>query len=300
MEGTTLQMPEGVDLKFIELQEESWAAPLTMLLAAGGVAAVLVPCLFACLLGTPRLRRSGLLASFRGPVALVVAHPDDEAMFFWPTLVQLHRAGVPLAVLCLSTGNYDGLGKQRAEEMRRSCARLGVGGSNLSILDDALLQDGPHAWPEDAVAARVAEFVRATGVGLVLTFDSGGVSGHPNHISTSLGVCRAAADACKRTGEEFTVLMLDTVSLLTKYLGPLNLWLSELGDSACTSADPLACLVAMATHWSQLVWYRILSALFSRYTYVNTFTAVPSAGGSEAAVRPQEGGELRQRHQSLT
>ena len=35
---------------------------------------------------------------------LVIAHPDDEAMFFAPTLQQLAARGVDTAVLCLSTG----------------------------------------------------------------------------------------------------------------------------------------------------------------------------------------------------
>jgi len=35
---------------------------------------------------------------------LVIAHPDDEAMFFVPALKALQRAGWELCVLCLSNG----------------------------------------------------------------------------------------------------------------------------------------------------------------------------------------------------
>lgn len=35
---------------------------------------------------------------------LVIAHPDDESMFFAPTLLELLRAGEQVHVLCLSTG----------------------------------------------------------------------------------------------------------------------------------------------------------------------------------------------------
>lgn len=62
----------------------------------------------------------------------VVAHPDDEAMFFWPTLAQLHDAGVRLSVLCLSTGNFDGLGDLRRQEMVESCKQIG-GQANLFL-----------------------------------------------------------------------------------------------------------------------------------------------------------------------
>lgn len=78
----------------------------------GPVAAVLV--LLAVLLsGARRLRRltvaGGACADLRGRaggvrVLLVTAHPDDEAMFFAPTVLGLGRAGARAAVLCCSAG----------------------------------------------------------------------------------------------------------------------------------------------------------------------------------------------------
>lgn len=40
----------------------------------------------------------------RYPVGVVIAHPDDESMFFAPTLTALKRRGQRAAVLCLSSG----------------------------------------------------------------------------------------------------------------------------------------------------------------------------------------------------
>jgi len=57
---------------------------------------------------------------------LVIAHPDDECMFFTPTVLGLARQGITAHVLCLSTGNFDGLGATRARELRASCVELGV------------------------------------------------------------------------------------------------------------------------------------------------------------------------------
>lgn len=37
---------------------------------------------------------------------LVIAHPDDEVMFFGPTLNHFRRKGENLHVLCLSSGLY--------------------------------------------------------------------------------------------------------------------------------------------------------------------------------------------------
>jgi N-acetylglucosaminylphosphatidylinositol deacetylase len=39
-----------------------------------------------------------------GGVLLVTAHPDDEAMFFVPTLAHFVACGEDVGVLCLSNG----------------------------------------------------------------------------------------------------------------------------------------------------------------------------------------------------
>ena len=45
---------------------------------------------------------------------LVTAHPDDESMFFLPVIRALiSRADEKVWLICLSTGDYDGLGKIR-------------------------------------------------------------------------------------------------------------------------------------------------------------------------------------------
>ena len=126
---------------------------------------------------------------------LVTAHPDDECMFFTPAVIYLSKAGAPLHVLCLSTGNYDGLGAARATELMSSCARLGVPPERVTVLDDARLQDGPrNAWPSEHVAAVVRHTIEARRIARVVTFDDWGVSGHPNHGAVSAGVRRMLAD----------------------------------------------------------------------------------------------------------
>lgn len=220
------------------------------------------------------MRRSGIFGKLRDHkhVALVVAHPDDEAMFFWPTLSQLRAAGVTISVLCLSTGNFDGLGDIRKREMENSCIQIGVTGEALQILDDPELQDGWQKWPSNHVADKVLVFLATHSASAVLTFDELGVSGHPNHISASEGV----QEAWRRTeGADlaFELFMLRSVPMYRKYLGPISFLLQSerLSDAAAVSGNPIGCLKALSAHWSQLVWYRILFALFSHYGYANSF-----------------------------
>ena len=57
---------------------------------------------------------------------LVMAHPDDESMFFLPTIRSLQEAGETVWILCLTTGNYDGLGNTRKLELSNVCRLLGI------------------------------------------------------------------------------------------------------------------------------------------------------------------------------
>ena len=62
-------------------------------------------------------------------VLLLTAHPDDECMFFAPTILSLlsqthttqdDQSSPEIYSLCLSVGDADGLGSRRARELGRS------------------------------------------------------------------------------------------------------------------------------------------------------------------------------------
>ncbi|XP_042612560.1 N-acetylglucosaminyl-phosphatidylinositol de-N-acetylase-like [Cyprinus carpio] len=67
---------------------------------------------------------------------LVTAHPDDECMFFAPTVLKLVESHAALYLLCLSTGNYNNQGLQRKRELLDSCAVLGIPSDHVTIIDD--------------------------------------------------------------------------------------------------------------------------------------------------------------------
>lgn len=68
-------------------------------------------------------------------VLLLTAHPDDECMFFAPTLISLVKANEDVYSLCLSTGDADGLGEVRTSELRSSLDVLGIGEGKRWIVD---------------------------------------------------------------------------------------------------------------------------------------------------------------------
>ncbi|XP_069003067.1 N-acetylglucosaminyl-phosphatidylinositol de-N-acetylase [Embiotoca jacksoni] len=209
---------------------------------------------------------------------VVTAHPDDECLFFAPTIIRLVEFNASVHLLCLSEGNYYKHGAQRKQELLDSCAVLGIPASRITIIDHANLPDDPKAdWSTSLVSSTIAKHMRAHSFNMVLTFDGRGVSGHANHVAIHKAVRHLA-----NTGQvpnDCCLLSLVTVGLLRKYMSFLELPLSWLLPSC------LRCIIgsqgykqakaAMLCHRTQLLWFRYLYVTFSRYMFVNTFQVIP-------------------------
>lgn len=154
-------------------------------------------------------------------IVLLIAHPDDEAMFFAPALLQLTKPenGNHVKILCLSSGDADGLGETRKKELVKSGLLLGLRReedvfvvespyvvlSNIIRLSIGLLltgnahsdfQDSMTAtWSADKIselltkafapnaAKTMVDSAPIASINVLLTFDRTGISSHPNHIS---------------------------------------------------------------------------------------------------------------------
>lgn len=134
---------------------------------------------------------------------LIIAHPDDESMFFVPTLRALKNEAV--WIVCLTTGDYEGLGKIRAKEMLRAGQLLNA--EKVLVCDESSLKDHPtKRWDiaevQDQIqttlrtamssTANISSTSKSWSRLILITFDQYGVSGHINHIDTYLGVCSVA------------------------------------------------------------------------------------------------------------
>lgn len=208
---------------------------------------------------------------------LVTAHPDDECMFFAPTILNLVESKVDLHLLCLSTGNYNNQGPRRKRELLDSCKVLGIPSSNVAIIDNKELPDDPSVqWSTALISSLILKHIQNYTISLVLTFDGRGVSGHANHIAIYKALSHLASSGRLPIGCQ--VFSLHTISLLRKYLSIFELPVSWLLPS------DLCCIIgweeykrakkAMLCHHSQLLWFRRLYILFSRYMFMNTFQAV--------------------------
>ncbi|XP_054996165.1 N-acetylglucosaminyl-phosphatidylinositol de-N-acetylase isoform X3 [Sorex araneus] len=157
------------------------------LLAGAAVAAAAVAWGLFWVWGSSERTRSREQAGLRGGgrrALLVIAHPDDEAMFFAPTVLGLGRGGHRLSLLCFSTGNYYNQGKIRKKELMQSCEVLGIPPSGVMIIDNRDFPDDPGVhWDTESVASVLLQHIQVNGISLVVTFDARGVSGHNNHIA---------------------------------------------------------------------------------------------------------------------
>lgn len=92
-------------------------------------------------------------------IILLIAHPDDESMFFSPTLQSLTHPSLQnhVKILCLSTGNADGLGDVRRKELETAAVSLGVRRrEDVFIMDnERLFKDGMDQKWSDKDIARV-------------------------------------------------------------------------------------------------------------------------------------------------
>lgn len=218
----------------------------------------------------------------RGDVLLVFAHPDDEAMFFTPLLLLLKQCSIRVHFLALCNGNFDGLGTIREKELFASGRYFDA--ATVTVVNNPRLLDGPQEkWETSTVSSVVRQHLDQLGtVRTVITFDRSGVSLHPNHIDTFLGVKHLKQSLPR--GISF--LSLKSVGILKKYSGMLALlpfaarWKGNIRNNQgkfTVVIPPTMCFSsfqAMRRHESQMVWFRYLFVFFSSYSYVNEFSAV--------------------------
>ncbi|OWO98791.1 N-acetylglucosaminyl-phosphatidylinositol de-N-acetylase [Marssonina coronariae] len=201
-------------------------------------------------------------------ICLLIAHPDDEAMFFAPTLLALTEPalGNHVKILCLSSGDSDGLGETRKKELVKSGMALG-----LRNEDDVFVVESPYApfqppyfgtslthlrrefpdsittaWDKQKIAMllssafapnlsnpmknKSADAPTAT-IDVLITFDASGVSSHPNHISLFHGARHFIASLIRNRpgwGCPVDLYSLSSVNMARKYSSVLDSVISVL------------------------------------------------------------------------
>lgn len=182
---------------------------------------------------------------------LLIAHPDDESMFFSPFLYSNNPF-----ILCLSNGNFNLEGVRRERELKDLCTKRNWRSKIMEYSDN-------DDWVTMDIVADLLDSCLSGGFRTVVTFDRNGVSGHKNHISCY----RAAAKLQELCGDKrfLSFHFLKTTNVFEKYL---------FGFGRASHSIPLHSLFGisnMLCHRSQMCWFRYAYCLFSNYMHFNTF-----------------------------
>ncbi|WWC68326.1 uncharacterized protein I206_102251 [Kwoniella pini CBS 10737] len=214
---------------------------------------------------------------------LVTAHPDDEVMFFSPTILSLIQEGWEVSGLCLSSGNDTGLGTIRKQELYGSYETLGVSRDRVKVIDHPDLQDSMSVHWDPALILNIVEnHLNDHSAELIITFDEKGITNHPNHMAISKALSQTFHNKSIR------LLHLKSPALLFKFTGPLYpIYLNILSILSritgrenfaekhmkfvvlSTSSQWYQSIQAMLSHKTQLVWFRWLYLTFSQLMWVN-------------------------------
>ena len=217
-------------------------------------------------------------------VLIVTAHPDDETMFFGPTIISKLNQNINISneksktnvfLLCFSNGNYYGIGKQRTEELEECCRVLDI--KKVSVIEDNRLEDMPNQWWDQSLVRQyIIDFVENHGIDCVISFDDYGISGHINHR-----VLYRVLSELKSLRTDLHFYCLQSISILRKYLSifefPITLLFclafnSDKSDyelNIISFYDYLKLLKALHKHKSQMLWFRYLYCFTSRYMFIN-------------------------------
>jgi N-acetyl-1-D-myo-inositol-2-amino-2-deoxy-alpha-D-glucopyranoside deacetylase/mycothiol S-conjugate amidase len=131
------------------------------------------------------------------------AHPDDETFGIGSTLTQYADYGVKVYYVCSTRGEagtvdpellngYSSIADRRCAELKSAAGVLGLAGViHLGYRDSGMRGSKDNQHPDslamahlEDVTARMVKIIREFKPDVVITHDSGGGYGHPDHIVT--------------------------------------------------------------------------------------------------------------------
>lgn len=210
---------------------------------------------------------------------LVVAHPDDECLFFGPTVLGFISRGFQGHLIVFSKGNYEGLAHQREKELIRSCEQLGIASERCLSFNRTEFPDDPQQWwPKELLRDLIDTYLLKNDIDLLISFDRDGISGHVNHRSLALALESFPSN------RSLSIYRLTSVSALVKYFSFFNLLPTLLDYFFHPSSNRILFLNspreylrtvwAFREHRSQQRWFRYFYIFFSRYMFINDLNPI--------------------------
>ena len=156
-------------------------------------------------------------AAPRGLLA-IFAHPDDETFGAGGAMALAAAGGVPTWIVCATDGDLGGEegARELDPELRRGELRCAMGA--LGVGEPVFLgygDSGMEGWPKPAgclaladaeeVVGRLVDVIRELRPATIVTFDPGGIYGHPDHVTISARATEAFRRAAAEPGGPSTL-----------------------------------------------------------------------------------------------
>jgi len=209
-------------------------------------------------------------------VCFVIAHPDDESVFFLPTVKKAVDSNCEVFILCLSDGGFRGRGSKRKGELFDAMSVIGIPVDHITVLSDSSFQDSKiHFWDAAHLRPVIKEHLKLNKADVVITFDLAGASAHPNHCATAY----ACSTLAQQKETSWDCYLLNSYSQFYSFeilleiafephvvFSPFGFWWS------------VQCLRKHQTQWHKHIFkYMLLMRLrsvLSNYMYINSFYKV--------------------------
>ena len=158
---------------------------------------------------------------------LIFAHPDDETIGCGGTIAKLASDGVEVFLITATKGEKSRfkisieenaeLGSVRSIELKRAARTLGIKKSFQLDYPDGGLKDVDGTTLTD----KIKEIILKIDPNIIITFEPGGLNGHPDHIAISRAASRAFDDLTTKVSTKASRLMrLYYLAIPRSWLGP--------------------------------------------------------------------------------
>jgi LmbE family N-acetylglucosaminyl deacetylase/ElaB/YqjD/DUF883 family membrane-anchored ribosome-binding protein len=220
--------------------------------------------------------------------AFILAHADDETMFFAPTITDIKKMGHEVFMQVMTAGSLkaDPRSNMRKQELLKAAHIFGVHTENIEVVDDPrLVERGNWLENREILNTHVRDFIQRNAITHIYTFDRFGVTGYLNHNA----VHHAVRDYVN-AHPDVRAYELQTVWKPRQWMGFLDvLWTlcdtvkSRRGhlpaDFLYLHMNPMPIEMYYAVdkvHWVRLVLARLLRVLLNRYAFINSWRQIPN------------------------
>ena len=158
----------------------------------------------------------------------IFAHPDDE-FIIGGLLTRAKNRGIETHLLCATRGencritnkeimNEENKAEVRTKEFNISCEILGVSSYKFLELEDSK----GNEWSTDITIEKIYNYINEVNADIVVTFDSNGGNGHPDHKAISNLTTEAFEKLDSKNKKLYYVTLLPS-TIANKYMEKINL-----------------------------------------------------------------------------